>query len=53
MKMEGNRIVFMTEEMFINSCIRPCFWDEISAVIVDEAHERNLYTDIVLGLCKH
>jgi HrpA-like RNA helicase len=42
----------MTEQAFINKCSQYNFWNEISVLIVDEAHERNLNTDIVLGLSK-
>ncbi len=48
----GSRIAFMTEDKFIRNSIKKGFWDDISVLMIDEAHERNLLTDIILGLAK-
>ena len=42
----------MTEQQFIRKSHEEKFWKDLSVLIVDEAHERNLNTDIVLGLAK-
>jgi HrpA-like RNA helicase len=42
----------MTEGCFINRCKDPEYLKEVSAVIIDEAHERGVQTDIALGLLK-
>ena len=42
----------MTEQQFIRKSHEEKFWKDMSVLIVDEAHERNLNTDIVLGLAK-
>ena len=47
---KGERIEFMTEQQVITKAKLPSFWQEISVLMIDEAHERNLNTDIVLGL---
>jgi len=45
--------MFMTEDKFIKNSAKENFLDEISVIMIDEAHERNLLTDIILGLTKN
>ena len=44
--------MLMTEDVFIRNTANEHFWDDISVLMIDEAHERNLTTDIILGLSK-
>lgn len=42
----------MTEGCLINNCKDINYLKDVSVIIVDEAHERNSQTDIILGLLK-
>ena len=49
----STRLVFMTEGVLLRQ-----FQDEpdlasVGVLILDEFHERNLYSDVILGLVKH
>ncbi|CAF1523895.1 unnamed protein product [Didymodactylos carnosus] len=46
----GNRIMFMTDATLVRQLKHDPNLDKISVLIIDEAHERSLYTDIVLGI---
>jgi HrpA-like RNA helicase len=46
------RLLFVTESRLIQLSADTNFWNKVSVVIVDEAHERNLTTDIVVGILK-
>ncbi|PAA84961.1 hypothetical protein BOX15_Mlig016460g2 [Macrostomum lignano] len=48
----GSGIMFMTESCLIRYCQSNESLDNVSVLIVDEAHERSLNVDIVLGLAK-
>jgi ATP-dependent RNA helicase DHX8/PRP22 len=47
-----SRISFMTEESLIRLCSASPDLANVSVLMIDEAHERNLNTDIVLGIAK-
>ena len=49
----GSRIVFCTDAMLVRKAQRDPLLQDISVLIIDEAHERSLYTDIVLGIAKN
>eukprot|EP00047_Mylnosiga_fluctuans_P021813 m.109397 g.109397 ORF g.109397 m.109397 type:complete len:706 (+) comp9039_c1_seq1:13-2130(+) len=47
---ERTRIKYMTEGMLVREMMRDPLLSRYSAIMLDEAHERTLYMDIVLGL---
>lgn len=49
----GSRIMFCTDAMLVRKAQSDPLLQDISALIIDEAHERCLYTDIVLGIAKN
>lgn len=49
----GSRIVFCTDAMLVRQAQNDTQLRDISCLIIDEAHERCLYTDIVLGIAKN
>ena len=48
----GTRVFFMTDHALLNDCITDRDFSEYSCIIIDEAHERSLQTDILLALIK-
>ncbi|CAF2760986.1 unnamed protein product [Rotaria sp. Silwood2] len=48
----GTKIKFVTDVLFLNEYQNSPTLEQYSVVIVDEAHERKIDTDIVLGLMK-
>eukprot|EP00727_Mastigamoeba_balamuthi_P007005 m51a1_g2925 putative dead deah box helicase (1735) ;mRNA; f:547738-557902 len=48
----GSRISFCTDSSLVRMAVDDPLLKEISTVMIDEAHERSLYTDIALGICK-
>ena len=51
-KSENTKIKFMTEGILLKECISDKRLNRYSFVIIDEAHERGLNSDIILGLIK-
>lgn len=49
---EKTRIKFMTDGVLLRESLRDPDLDNYAAVIIDEAHERSLQTDVLLGLLK-
>jgi pre-mRNA-splicing factor ATP-dependent RNA helicase DHX16 len=49
---DQTRIKFMTDGMLLRDFLNEPDLASYSAIIIDEAHERSLHTDILLGLCK-
>lgn len=49
---ENTRIKYMTEGILIREMLANPLLSEYSVIMIDEAHERNLITDCVLGLLK-
>ncbi|KAH3764525.1 pre-mRNA-splicing factor ATP-dependent RNA helicase DHX15 [Pelomyxa schiedti] len=49
---QGSEIMFCTDASFVHKASRNPLLQGVAVVIVDEAHERSLHTDIVLGICK-
>lgn len=50
---ENTQIMFMTDGQFINEIVKQEFISKVKAIVIDEAHERSINTDIVLGIAKH
>ncbi|KAF2349992.1 Helicase C-terminal [Trinorchestia longiramus] len=46
------KIKFMTEAILVREMMADPLLRQYSVIMVDEVHERNLYTDIILGLLK-
>lgn len=46
------RIKFLTDGMLFRECMRDPLLSKYSAIMIDEAHERGAYTDLLLGLIK-
>lgn len=49
---DRTRIKFLTDGMLFRECMRDPLLSRYSVVMVDEAHERGAYTDLLLGLLK-
>eukprot|EP00743_Colponemidia_sp_Colp-15_P011298 GILK01012582.1.p1 GENE.GILK01012582.1~~GILK01012582.1.p1 ORF type:complete len:1522 (-),score=167.33 GILK01012582.1:220-4434(-) len=49
---KSTRIVFMTDSTLVNEATRDRNLSAYSVVIVDEAHERSINTDVIMGLLK-
>ncbi|XP_035685761.1 ATP-dependent RNA helicase DEAH11, chloroplastic-like [Branchiostoma floridae] len=46
------KAVFMTDQVLLNSCVKDGELDKYSCIIIDEAHERSIHTDLLLGILK-
>lgn len=42
----------MTDGVLLRECLREGDLDHYCAIVMDEAHERSLHTDVLLGLLK-
>ncbi|GIY51042.1 ATP-dependent RNA helicase DEAH12, chloroplastic [Caerostris darwini] len=49
----NTKIIYMTDYVLLKKLLRNKKLRGVSCVIVDEAHERTLYTDLVLGMLKN
>lgn len=49
---KGKRILLMTDAALVNMAQRDPLLSNINVLIIDEAHERSLNTDVVLGIAK-
>ncbi|XP_063884046.1 uncharacterized protein LOC135113046 [Scylla paramamosain] len=51
-KSESTRILYMTDHVLLNECLQDPALSHYSCVIIDEAHERSIYTDLLLGMLR-
>eukprot|EP00105_Crassostrea_gigas_P035389 XP_019919537.1 PREDICTED: ATP-dependent RNA helicase DEAH12, chloroplastic-like [Crassostrea gigas] len=49
---EHTKILYMTDHMLLNECLKDPLLINYSCVVIDEAHERSVYTDLLLGMIK-
>ena len=49
---EKTTILLMTDQMLLNHCLENPRLDGISCIIIDEAHERSINIDLLLGMVK-
>ncbi|KAK7485411.1 hypothetical protein BaRGS_00023359 [Batillaria attramentaria] len=49
---DSTKVVFMTDHALLNECLADPSLSGFSCIVVDEAHERSLYTDLLLGMIK-
>ena len=45
-------VVYMTDFTLLNDCIRDPLLKKYSCIIIDEAHERTVYTDLLIAMIK-
>ena len=45
-------ILYATDHVLLNECLRDPNLSKYSCIIIDEAHERSLYSDLLLGMIK-
>ncbi|XP_067943312.1 uncharacterized protein [Watersipora subatra] len=46
------KIVFSTDHCLLNECLKDRLFLQYSVLVIDEAHERSIFTDLLLGLIK-
>lgn len=46
------KVLYMTDHVLLNECLKDNSLTEFSCLIIDEAHERSIYTDLLLGMIK-
>ena len=45
-------IIYATDHILLNECLRDPNLSKYSCIIIDEAHERSLYSDLLIGMIK-
>ena len=45
-------IIYATDHILLNECLRDPNLSKYSCIIIDEAHERSLFSDLLLGMIK-
>ena len=51
-KSKDTSLLFVTDHMLLNECQTDEMFSKYSCIILDEAHERSIYTDLLLGFIK-
>ncbi|XP_074645035.1 uncharacterized protein LOC141901597 [Tubulanus polymorphus] len=48
----ATKIVYLTDYILLKECIEDPMLTEYSCIIIDEAHERSIHTDLLIGMIK-
>lgn len=51
-KQNSYKVVFMTDHALLNECIADSNLSKYSCLVIDEAHERSIHTDILIAFIK-
>lgn len=51
-KSKETKILYMTDHILLNECLKDPNLSSFSCIIIDEAHERSIFTDLLLGMIK-
>ncbi|KAK4326919.1 hypothetical protein Pmani_002587 [Petrolisthes manimaculis] len=46
------KVLYMTDHILLNECLEDKKLSKYSCIIIDEAHERSIHTDLLLGMIK-
>ena len=46
------RLLYVTDHVLLNACLKDATFAQYACVVIDEAHERSIYTDLLLGFLK-
>ena len=49
---EQTKILYVTDHTLLNECIKDPLFSKYSCLVIDEAHERSIHTDILLAFVK-
>ena len=50
---KNTKIIYMTDGIFLRYLLTDNNLDDFSIIMIDEAHERSIYTDVIFGLVKN
>jgi len=48
----ATKLLYVTDHMLLNDCLKDSQFTKYSCIVIDEAHERTIFTDILLGFIK-
>ena len=48
----ATRLLYVTDQVLLNECLKDQLFAKFSCIIIDEAHERSINTDLLLGFIK-
>ena len=51
-KSEKTEVLYMTDHTLLNECIEDPYLHKYSCLVIDEAHERSIHTDILIAFIK-
>ena len=46
------RLMYVTDHVLLNECLKDPTFSKYSCIVIDEAHERSIFTDLLLGFIK-
>ena len=49
---QATRILYVTDQILLNECLKDPIFVQYSCIIIDEAHERSIFTDLLLGFVR-
>ena len=49
---DDTALIYVTDHVLLNECLRDPLLSAYSCIIIDEAHERSIFTDLLLGMVK-